>query len=213
MKKSPMKILKKMIMTKKDLIKFTDEIADTFKKGLIHSPIHLLGGNENQLIKIFKYIKKTDWIFSTWRSHGHWLLSERDPGILRQQILDGHSMHVFGRRFFTSAIVGGIAPIAVGVAYALKLKKNRSKVYCFLGDMSSLTGLAVESIRYACGHKLPITFVVEDNDLSVRTDTLESWGCKHCKEIKDCLYRRKNVCYYKYERKWPHAGIGKKVLF
>jgi pyruvate dehydrogenase E1 component alpha subunit len=190
-------------MRKKELIKFEDEIGELYKQAKIKAPIHLAGINEKQLIKIFKKIKKNDWIFSTWRNHYHWLLSGRSPKELKKQILEGHSMHVYNNRFFTSAIVGGIAPIATGVAYALKKKKSKSKVWCFLGDMGVSTGIAQESIRYAKGHDLPITFVIEDNGLSVRTDTKESWGkCKKSKTIK-----------YKYKRKYPHAGCGTFVLF
>lgn len=190
-------------MTKKQLIDFELEIARLFEKGKIRYPIHLAGTNENQLIKIFKKIKKNDWIFGTWRSHYLWLLSERDPKELKRQILEHGSMHIYDDKFFTSAIVGGIAPIALGVAFALKKKKSKSKVWCFLGDMGASTGIARESISYAQGHDLPITFIVEDNGLSVITDTKEVWG----------KGKKKKVIRYKYKRKYPHAGSGKFVLF
>ena len=99
-------------MNKKDLLKFTEDIKEIYEAGKIHAPIHLSGTNEKQLIKVFKDIKKADWIFGTWRSHYLWLLSGRSPKELKKQIVDGHSMHVYGNRFFTSAIVAGIAPIA-----------------------------------------------------------------------------------------------------
>jgi pyruvate dehydrogenase E1 component alpha subunit len=201
---------------KKELIEFEQEIADLYTKGNIHAPIHLGGDNENQLIEIFKDIHPTDWIFSTWRNHYHWLLSGRDPEDLYQQIIHGGSMHVFGSRFFTSAIVGGVAPIAVGVAYAIKSKNLPERVWCFLGDMGASTGIAMESIRYACGHELPITFVIEDNHLSVKTDTKEAWGCKRCQILPQhyCYYyANEKVRYYEYNRKYPHAGTGVFVLF
>jgi pyruvate dehydrogenase E1 component alpha subunit len=199
-------------MTKEELIKFTDEIAELYKQGKIKGPVHLGGDNEDQLIEIFKDVKPTDWIFGTWRNHYQWLLSGRDPEELKAQILASHSMHVFGDRFFTSAIVGGIAPIAVGVAYALQKSGSQDHVWCFLGDMGASTGIAMESMRYACGHHLPITFVIEDNGLSVKTDTLESWGCTGC-AFNDChLFGKKHIAY-NYHRKYPHAGTGVFVLF
>jgi TPP-dependent pyruvate/acetoin dehydrogenase alpha subunit len=194
-------------MNKEELIKFTEEVAELYKAGKIHAPIHLGGENEDNLIEIFKNITSSDWIFSTWRSHYCWLLSGKSPSELLQQIMDGHSMHVYGDRFFTSAIVGGIAPIAVGTAYALKLKMSKDRVWCFLGDMGASTGIAMESMRYACGHDLPITFVIEDNGLSVRTDTLESWGCKNCR-ISNCNLIGKKCQRYEYVRKYNHAGYG-----
>jgi pyruvate dehydrogenase E1 component alpha subunit len=188
-------------MNKNQLIKFEKEIASIYEKGSIHAPIHLTGGNENKLIKIFKKlrIKKTDWIFSTHRNHLHWLLSGRNPKELKQQILEGHSMHVFGDRFFTSAIVAGNVSIALGVALALKIKKSKQRVFCFIGDMASYCGISREAIRYAEGFNLPITFIVEDNGLSVNTETQKVWGKQ----------RTKKVITYKYIRVYNHAGCGK----
>lgn len=183
--------------------RFEEEILNEYKQGKIKTPIHLSGGNEEQLKDICGYINKQDWIFSTWRSHYHWLLSGRSPKELKKQIIDGHSMSVFGDRFFTSSIVGGIAPIAVGVAYSIKRRKSNDWVWCFIGDMASECGIVSESIRYAQGHDLPITFVIEDNGMSVDTNTKEVWGV--CNTSK--------VTRYYYTRKYPHAGIGHKVLF
>ena len=201
-------------MTKEELIKFETEIADLYKEGKIRTPVHLGGDNEDELIEIFKDIKKEDWILSTWRNHYHWLLSGRSASYLRERILSGNSMHIYDDTFFTSAIVGGIAPIAVGIGWALKQQDSEAIVHCFLGDMGASTGIAMESIRYVCGHKLPVQFYIEDNGLSVRTDTQEVWGCKDCGAMFDVCYpdgRCRKI--YKYNRKYPHAGIGKKVLF
>ncbi len=188
-------------MTKNQLIKFEKEIASIYEKGLIKAPIHLTSGNEDKLIKIFKKlkIKKTDWIFSTHRNHYHWLLSGRNPKELKKQILEGHSMHVFGNRFFTSAIVAGNVSIALGVALALKIKKSKQRVFCFIGDMASYCGISKEAIKYAEGHNLPIWFIVEDNGLSVNTNTQQVWGKN----------KSKKVITYSYKRIYNHAGCGK----
>jgi pyruvate dehydrogenase E1 component alpha subunit len=190
-------------MNKQGLLKFTEEIKLLYEAGKIRSPIHLSGINEDQLIKIFKDIKKNDWLFGTWRSHYLWLLSGRNPKKLKEQILDNHSMHVFDKRFFTSAIVAGIAPIALGVAMALKKKNSKDRVWCFLGDGAFECGLSKECIRYAEGHDLPITYVLEDNGLCVRAKTQEVWGEK----------KKKKLIKYKYIRKFPHAGSGSYVMF
>ena len=192
-------------MTKEELEAFSTEIGELFLKGDIKCPVHLGGGNETDLIEIFKEVKPNDWILGTWRSHWLWLLSGRSRDELKRQILSGHSMHVFGTKFFTSAIVGGIAPIAVGLAKALKLQNSTDKVWCFLGDMGASCGIAIESMRYACGHQLPVNFIVEDNGLSVRTDTQESWGCKDC-VFENCHLIGKKVDFFKYIRKYNHAG-------
>lgn len=209
-------------MHKDDLVAFEERIKTLFEAGKIRAPVHLSGGNEDALLAVFKAYRPGDWIFSTWRNHYHWLLSGRDPGELERQILSGDSMSVFGDRFFTSSIVGGNAPIALGVALALKIKQGKTvegrasaqtgeatagnrppKVWCFLGDMAASGGLARECLRYAEGHDLPITYVIEDNDLSVTTETQKVWGTE--KKKKD---RR-----YKYKRRYPHAGTGKFIEF
>jgi len=190
-------------MNKQELIKFTENIANLYENGKIKAPIHLGGENEEQLIKIFKDYKRNDWILSTWRSSYHWLLSGRSPKKLKKQIVEGHSMHIYDDKFFTSAIVGGIAPIAVGLAWGLKLGKSSNKVWCFLGDGAYACGIVKESIAYAEGHDLPIQFVIEDNNLTVRANTKEIWGTK--KVLK--------VIKYEYIRKYPHAGSGKYVMF
>ena len=189
----------------KRLQNFEKEIAKLYEKAKIRFPIHLSGGNERQLIKIFKKfdITKRDFIFSTWRSHYHWLLSNRSAKRLKQQILKHGSMHIYDKNFFTSAIVGGIAPIALGVALAYKLKNSKKRVFCFVGDMASKGGLFSECVRYAKGHDLPILYIIEDNELSVKTPTKEVWGRKNAKK----------TIKYKYKRQWPHSGIGKFVLF
>jgi len=185
--------------TKEKLDAFSEEIAEIYKQGKIRAPIHLCGDNATQLIKIFELVDEDDFIFSTWRSAFHWLLSGRSEEELKKQILEGHSMHVYGDRFFTSSIVGGIAPIAVGVALALKMKRAKNKVFCFIGDMAAETGIVSESIKYSRRHDLPIIFVIENNFLSVKTKTQDVWG----------QFDRENSTRYDYKRIWNHAGCGK----
>ena len=184
-----------------NLKKFSNFIATLYNRGLIKGPVHLSGSTDNKqeknLIKIFKkYYKKGDWIFATYRNHFAWLLSGRNPNKLVQQIIDGHSMHVYDNKFFTSAIVGGHVPIAVGVALALKLKKSKNKVLCFIGDMASKCGIVRESVDYSQRHDLPIIFIVEDNERSVYTNTIKVWGTK----------KTKKVIKYKYKALYKHHG-------
>jgi len=184
---------------KKELIDFSNEIIKLYEQGKIKAPIHLSDGTEDKLIKIFQQLYNPgDWIFSTWRSHFHWLLSGRRIEELKLQILEGHSMHIFDKKFFTSSIVAGISPIALGVAHALKQKESKFKVLCFLGDMAASIGLSMECFKYASGHNLPIVYIIENNGLSVTTPTEEVWGDKQTDNIHE----------YYYERVYNHAGIG-----
>ena len=63
-----------IVSQKKKLINFENKIANLFNLAKIRAPVHLHSGNELSLIKIFKKIKKNDWIFCSWRSHYHCLL-------------------------------------------------------------------------------------------------------------------------------------------
>jgi len=189
------------------LITFERKIADLWEAGKIRGPIHLSGGNERELVEIFGKVKSGDWVFSTWRSHYHALLKGVDPSWLEKEILDGKSITIVNKehKFYSSAIVGGIIPIAVGVAMQLKADNSTDKVWCFIGDMAFETGIFYEMHKYATNYNLPIQFVVEDNGVSTNTPTFETWNSK--KPIPD------NVIYYKYEKQWPHYGTGKWIMF
>ena len=114
------------------------------------------------------------------------------------------------QKIISSAIVGGTLPIALGAALGLKIKGSKNKVFCFIGDMTSETGIADECIKYATNFDLPITFVIEDNNLSVCTDTRKTWGQKNLTYENK---KNKKILLYKYKNKYPHAGSGKRIQF
>jgi len=201
------------LMNKKQLIKFEDEIAMLFKKKKIFAPIHLYNGNEENLIKIFRKIHPQDWIFCSWRSHYQCLLKGVPPQKIKSEIVAGKSISLCFPKYkvYSSALVGGSVPIAVGTALSIKIKKiKNTKVYCFIGEMTSETGIVHESIKYSRNLNLPIHFIIEDNGLSVCTDTRKTWMQKKLtyEGIKD-----KFITYYKYKSKYPHAGVGKRIQF
>ena len=199
-------------MNKKKLIKFEEEIANLFNQAKIKAPVHLYHGNEDQIIKIFKKIKKKDWVFCSWRSHYQCLLKGVPPNRIKKEIIEGKSISLCfpDYKIYSSAIVGGVLPIAVGMAISFKRKKLKNKVYCFMGEMTSETGIAHESIKYSRNKKLPIHFIVEDNGKSVCTNTRKTWSQKRLTYEKGA---DKYVTYYKYKLKYPHAGAGKRVQF
>ena len=197
---------------KNELINFENGIAKCFNDGKIRAPVHLYSGNEDFLIKFFKKIKKDDWVFCTWRSHYQCLLKGVPPKLLKREILAGKSISLCFSRYkiYSSAIAGGTLPIAVGMALSLKRKKSKNKVFCFIGDMVSETGIAHENIKYSMNKKLPIHFIIEDNNKSVCTDTRKTWSQKKLTYEK---ISNKYVTFYKYKLKYPHAGAGKRVQF
>ena len=198
--------------TKNTLIKFEEEIANLFNSGKIKAPIHLYYGNEVELIKIFKKIKNKDWVFCSWRSHYQCLLKGVPPKDVKKEIVSGKSISLCFPKYniYSSAIVGGVIPIALGVAFGIKKKNSNEMVYCFVGDMTSETGIMHESLKYAMNFNLPIKFVIEDNNLSVCTNTRKTWNLKR---LTNQNKSNKFILYYKYKSKYPHAGAGKRVQF
>ena len=199
-------------MTKEELIEFEEEIAALFNAGKIRAPIHLYYGNEEAIIQIFRTIRPQDWVFCSWRSHYQCLLKGVPKDRVRDEILAGRSISLCfpEQRVFSSAIVGGVLPIAVGAAMSIQQREEDAKVYCFMGDMTAETGIAHESIKYSRNHRLPIRFIVEDNAKSVCTDTRETWNQPRLsyEEVND-----EYISYYRYETKYPHAGAGVRVQF
>ena len=200
-------------MNKKDLILFEEEIATLFNSGKIRAPVHLYKGNEEKIINVFKNIRKNDWVFCSWRSHYQCLLKGVPAKEVKKEILAGRSISLCFPKYkiFSSALVGGVLPIAVGTAMSIKYKKEKGyKVYCFMGEMTAETGIAYESIKYSRNFKLPIHFIIEDNGKSVCTETRKVWNQKKLSyEGKSDEY----ITYYSYKLKYPHAGAGKRVQF
>jgi TPP-dependent pyruvate/acetoin dehydrogenase alpha subunit len=199
-------------MTASDLINFETDIANLFNAGKIRAPVHLYSGNEEQMIEIFREVRPEDWVCCSWRSHYQCLLKGVPPEDVRAEILAGRSISLCfpEYRVVSSAIVGGILPIAVGVALGLKRRGEPGRVHCFMGDMTAETGIANECIKYSHNHQLPIRFIVEDNGKSVCTDTRQAWNQAGLTAEQS---PHPMVVYYKYQTKYPHAGAGVRVQF
>lgn len=190
------------------MIAFEADIAAEFDAGHIKAPVHLAGGNEQELIDIFQDIGPDDWILTAWRSHYHCLLRGVPPAELKQAIMDGRSIALCFPEYkiLSSAIVGGICPIATGLGWAIKDRGGKESVNVFIGDMTAMSGIARECAEYCINHDLPVFFYVEDNGKSVCTDTADVWG-----GATDWDLRSMNS--YEYTLTWPHVGTGTWVRF
>ena len=200
-------LLEQAEVSPEELIAFEAEVAQEFERGHIRGPVHLAGGNESQLIDIFKDVIESDWKICSYRNHYHALLSGIPREKVMAQIMSGRSMNLSfpEHRFLTSAIVGGTLPIAVGIAAALKRSGLSRKVWCFLGDMAATTGAFHEANTYASWNDLPIQFVIENNGMSCDSPTAACWGAHGPMALK--------LKQYHYKRTYPHVGIGKFVSF
>ena len=199
--------VKDVTLTKEQLISFETEVKQKYEDGDIPAPIHLSKDNEDELIEIFQYVHEDDWVFSAWRNHYHALLHGFDRQYLMDSIVEGRSMATSSNvnKFYSSAIVGGIIPIALGAAMALKRSGSTQRVWCFIGDMTFETGVFHESYKYAKNFELPLQFAVEDNNLSVHTPTDAAWKIRQDVPA--------DVVYYRYENGYPHHGTGAWVNF
>ena len=192
----------------KKIINFENIVKTAYNKSLIKHPVHLTKGNEKVLCRIFEYIDKNDWVLCGWRNHAHALLHGVSEDFLFSQIVKGKSMYISSKKnkFFSSSIAGGIMPIALGLALSIKKKKEKNKVWLFIGDMTSTMGVFYEVYNYSKNFNLPLEFVIEDNGKSVYTDTKKTWNTKKLNYPKD-------VFYYRYKLEYPHHGTGKWLSF
>ncbi len=191
--------------TKEQLIAFETRIKRAFEAGELPYLLHLSGGNEEQLIKIFERIMPGDWIFSTHRSHYHYLLAGGSEHHLESLIRQGRSMFVFDKtlNFFTSSIVAGTCCIAAGVAEGVKRKNSEQHIYCFVGDGAEDEGHFSEAVYHVADQSLPCTFIIEDNNRSVEATVTERRGPKGRERVwPPCVER------YSYVPTYPHAGTG-----
>lgn len=190
---------------------FEDDIEKCFLDKQIRAPVHLSGGDEQIVLDLFeKHYNKGDWLFLTWRGHPACLAAGVDPAVLKADILAGKSMSLCYKdpNIFTSAIVGGIFPQAVGAAWGLKAQNSPNKVICWAGDMSCSNGTFKECLTYAENFDLPILFVVSDNDFSVGSPTQETWGFQS-KEDQKKQWDSSKIVYYHYELNQAHVGSNK----
>lgn len=190
-------------ITKEQLVSFELSIADLFERGELPYLTHLCGGNEDQLIEIFKRISEGDYILSTHRTHYHYLLAGGSKERLKELIKSGNSMFVFDKsiNFLCSSILAGNTGIAAGIALALKRQKSKKHVWCFVGDGAEEEGHFYEAVRFVDGHNLPCTFIIEDNSFSVDTH-------KNIRRGKSIIQWPSCVETYEYERIFPHASTG-----
>lgn len=192
-------------MNKDQLIAFETDIAESFNRGEIPYPVHLDSNNEDGIINVFSHIGPNDYILGSWRMHYKALMRGVPPEDLKAAIMRGESMALkFPEyRVYGSAIVGGTLPIALGIAMSIKRRGGSEWVWCWMGDMTYESGLAHECMKYGGNHNLQISWVVENNGVSVLTPTRAVWKERGSQ----------NVWHYDYQSKYPHCGSGKRVQF
>ena len=178
-KKTLIKNYKKIIT-----IRFLEEkIANEIKENKIKTPCHLSMGQEAIAVGICNQLQKNDTVYSTHRSHAHFISSGGDINKLIQEVYGsslgaskgmGGSMHLYHQnkvKFFSTPIVAGTIPISLGSAYYFKhIKKSKNISICFFGDGATEEGVFHESLNFAAKYELPVLFVCENNLYSSHLD-------------------------------------------
>ena len=154
-----------------------------FLEGELPGFIHLYIGEESIATGVIANLRKDDFITSTHRGHGHMIAKGADVNRMAAELYGrttgyckgkGGSMHIANFSIGVlgaNGVVGGGLPIAVGAGLGIKMKKSDEVVVAFFGDGASNTGAFHESLNFASIYKLPVIFVVENNQFAstVRT--------------------------------------------
>lgn len=152
-----------------------EKIAELLLQGEIKCPTHLYIGQEAVATGICANLRKDDYVFSTHRSHGHYIAKGGDINALMAELYGrvtgcskgrGGSMHLASPDvglLGSSAIVAGTMPLAVGAALAFSLKGQDTVSVVFLSDGATNEGVFYESLNFASLKKVPVIFVCENN--------------------------------------------------
>jgi acetoin:2,6-dichlorophenolindophenol oxidoreductase subunit alpha len=164
---------------------FEERVKRTFTEhpGVIRGHTHLADGAEASIVGSLAAIGQGDQLMATYRCHGYPLALGTDPRAVMAEIYGrvtglcggyGGSMHLAdpARGFLgTSGIVGQNIPQATGVAYAAQIRRAGQVVLCFFGDGAAKQGAFHESLNIASLWRLPIVYVMENNNYNVVTRT------------------------------------------
>ena len=155
------------------------KIEELYHQDEMKTPVHLYIGQEAIAAGVCANLKKTDYVFSNHRGHGHYIAKGGDLKAMIAELYcketgcsrgRGGSMHLVDVKvglLGSSAIVGGGIPVAVGAALSSSLKKDNRVSVVFFGDGASEEGVLYESMNFAALKKLPVVFICENNFYSV----------------------------------------------
>lgn len=158
-----------------------ERVAEVYPTDCIKSPVHLSIGQESVSVGVCDVLEPTDVVFGTYRGHALYLAKGGDLHRMIAELYGkvtgcargkGGSMHLIAPEagmMGTSAVVGTGIPQAVGYAYALQVRRQRSVVAVFFGDGAVEEGAFHESMNFAVMRKLPVLFVCENNDYAIHT--------------------------------------------
>src|SRR5687767_3440844 len=166
--------------------RFEEKAGQLYGMGLIGGFCHLYIGQEAVVVGMQMAIKDGDQVITGYRDHGHMLACGMDPKGVMAELTGriggysrgkGGSMHMFSheRHFYGGhGIVGTPASLGIGLAFAQLYKETGNIVLAYFGDGAANQGQVAESFNMAQLWKLPIIFVIENNQYAMGTSVARS---------------------------------------
>jgi pyruvate dehydrogenase E1 component alpha subunit len=161
--------------------RFEERAGEMYAKAKVGGFLHLAIGEEATIVGAVRAMRDGDYLISTYRSHGHALARGTDPDAVMAELFGrkdgvsagrGGSMHMFDleRRFMGGyGIVGGNLPLAAGMGLASDYLGTEDATLCVFGDGASNQGTFGESLNLAALWKLPVVFMVTNNQFGMGT--------------------------------------------
>lgn len=177
-------MLRRMLLIRR----FEEKVKEIYNEKRIVGAIHLYIGQEAVAVGVCGALKKTDYVFSTHRGHGHALANGSDPGRMMAELMGretglsrghGGSMHLFdpGRGLMGgNGIVGGGIPLALGAAFSAQYRGTGQVAVTFFSDGAANQGVFAESLNLAALFRLPVIFVCENNRYAATTPVKTSFA-------------------------------------
>lgn len=160
---------------------FEMHLLKLFSEGKLFGTTHTCVGQEACAAALYHNIDSDrDAVFSNHRCHGHFLAYGGSMRDLLAEIMgkaggvcSGHggSQHLYYKRFFSTGILGGGVPIAVGYAYQTKKEKKGGITIAHIGDGTLGQGVVYEALNMASILSVPLLIVLEHNGYAQSTDT------------------------------------------
>lgn len=161
--------------------RFEEKSAEMYALAKIAGFLHLYIGQEAVAVGCMHAIRPDDYVITSYRDHGHCLARGSEPKKVMAELFGkatglckgkGGSMHLIDaeRNFMGGyAIVGGHLPLAVGLAFASRYRKEDRVVLCFFGDGAVPGGHTHEAFNLAALWNLPVIFICENNRYGMGT--------------------------------------------
>ncbi|MBV2142134.1 thiamine pyrophosphate-dependent dehydrogenase E1 component subunit alpha [Falsochrobactrum sp. TDYN1] len=166
------------------LVRYLEEGLGTLhKEGRTRGPIHRCDGQEAVGVASTAVLETTDKVATTHRGHAVYLGKGMDPYPVIAEILGRETGACAGRAGHMliadaekgviggNAIVGAGIPAATGMALSMQVLGQKSVAMCIFGDGAAQTGICHEAMNMAGLWKLPVVFVLENNQFGLTVPT------------------------------------------